>query len=165
MSAPMTFDPGSPLVVGGIAAGTIGLLLLVQARLQARLLRQRIAQGIGTAAIDAATGLFSPAAAWQCVRAEANRASRLDRTLTLQIGAADTAETIDQCGRELTFVLPDGAMGIRLDPLRLCVVSCVDGDQPIGELVDGLTWTERTIAPSEHAPTDAIAFFSEAAHG
>ena len=151
-----------PLVLGSVAAGAIGALLLVQARLQARMMRSRVASGAGTIVTDPATGLYSPAAAWQCLRAEANRAARLERPLRVWVAAAPDREDLEVGGRALAFDLAAGATGIRVGERHLCVVSCAGEDaSPVASATD-LTWTQRTIAPDEHAASAALAFLSEA---
>jgi len=153
-----------PLLLTGIIAGTAGLTLLAHAHTQSRLLRRRIAAGVGTPIIDAPTGLYSPEAARQCIRAEANRASRLERPLDLWIGSASDAEQLDALGRELVFSLPSGMTGMRLDPRRVCLVSCADVVAPIHEL-DALTWDHRRIVADDDAMHHTIAFLAEVSHG
>jgi hypothetical protein len=151
-----------PLALAALVAGTLGAVLLVQARVQSRLLRRRIAAGVGTSVVDPTTGLFSAEAAWQCIRAEANRASRLERPLHLWIGAATDADQLDSQGRELAFSLPSGANGIRIDHRHLCVVSCAGPAATPVELLDSVDWSEHVIAPGEHAAAAAFAAVSEA---
>ena len=150
-----------PILVAGLVAGTCGVIALVHAHVQGRLLRRRIANGIGTAIVDPATGLFSAAATWQCIRAEANRAGRLDRELDVWIGAAQDAPALEHRARELAFTLPRGAMGMRVDRHRICIVTCAPGTPP-PKLVDGLDWSYRQIPPGEHAAHHVLAFVSEA---
>lgn len=151
-----------PLVLASVAAGVVGLVLLVQARLQSRLMRARVVTGASSIAVDPATGLFSPAAAWQCIRAEANRAARLSRPLQVWVGTARDGAELDLHGRELTFDMPAGATGIRVGHRHLCVVSCAgDAASPV-DLVEQLDWSSRSIAHGEHAASTALAFVSEA---
>lgn len=154
-----------PLALGSFAAGATGLALLLQARVQARLMRRRVASGAGSIVMDPATGLFSPAAAWQCIRAEANRAARLQRPLHVWVGAATDGAELDRHGRELAFDLPGGATGIRVGDRHLCVVSCAGEDASPTRLLEELDWTARRIAPDEHAASTALAFVSEASGG
>lgn len=155
----MAVSPTDPAILLAVVAGTVGTVMLVQARLQSRLLRRRIGTGAGTVAVDPSTGLFSSAAAWQCIRAESNRALRLRRTLDVHVGrAADTAQ-LDAAGRELVFDMPAGAMGIRLDGTRVCVLSCAGGDSP-GERLRGLEWRSTRIEPGEQAAATALAWIS-----
>jgi hypothetical protein len=151
-----------PLVLASVAAGVVGLVLLVQARLQSRLMRGRVAAGASSIVVDPATGLFSPAAAWQCIRAEANRAARLSRPLQVWVAAAEDGAELDRHGRELTFEMPAGATGIRVGHRHLCVVSCAGEDASPVQLVDELDWSARSIEPGEHAASTALAFVSEA---
>ncbi|MCW2922968.1 MAG: hypothetical protein JWM98_372 [Thermoleophilia bacterium] len=159
----MSTSPTDPTLLAGLVAGTAGTLLLVQARVQSRLLRRRIASGAGTVAVDPATGLFSAAAAWQCIRAEANRSARLGRPLDVWVGTAADAAALDACGRELAFSMPPGATGMRVDRTRICVVSCAgDTGSPEAADLEGITWSSRRIAAGDDAATDAFAFMSEA---
>jgi hypothetical protein len=151
-----------PFALAALVAGTLGVVLLVQARIQARLLRRRIAAGVGTAVVDSPTGLFSAEAAWQCIRAEANRASRLERPLHLWIGIAADEAQLDLQGRELAFSMPSGASGIRIGRRHLCVVSCAGTTATPVDLLDAVTWSEHEIAPDEHAAAVAYAAVSEA---
>lgn len=151
-----------PLVLGSIAAAALGLAMLLQARLQARLMRGRVASGASGMVVDPATGLFSPAAAWQCIRAEANRAARLERPLHVWVGTAQDGAELDQLGRELAFDLPGGATGIRVGHRHLCVVSCAgDAASPLA-VVEELEWRSHAISPDEHTASAALAFVSEA---
>lgn len=150
-----------PLVVSGIALGAAGVALLVQSRVQVRMLRRRVAHGTGTAVIDPSTGLFSAAAAWQSIRGEANRAQRLQRPLDIWIGTAATPDELDAAGRSLVTALPEGATGVRVARDRVCVVSCSGSASP--ELPVALDWRTRRIAPGEDAAVQALAFLSEAA--
>lgn len=157
MPTPLT----DPLVIASITAGTAGLVLLAQARVQSRLLRNRIAAGSGMGVVDAATGLFSSAAAWQCIRAEANRAARLERPLQVWVGAADDGTALDATGRELAFDMPAGARGVRIGDRHVCVLSCAgEAAAPTG-LASELDWAARTIAPDEHAAAETLAFVAE----
>lgn len=158
----MSTSPTDPMLLAGIAAAAAGLLLMGQAHIQSRLLRRRIASGANSIAVDPATGLFSAAAAWQCIRAEANRSARLGRPLDVWIGTAADAAALDAGGRELAFAMPAGAAGIRVDRTRLCVVSCAETAQTPASTVEHLDWTTRRIEPGEHAAHDAFAFVSEA---
>jgi hypothetical protein len=151
-----------PLVLGSVASGAIGAVLLVQARVQARLMRARVASGAGTIVTDPATGLYSPAAAWQCLRAEANRAARLARPLHVWVAAANDRADLDERGRALAFELAAGATGIRVGERHLCVVSCAGEDASPEAAASDLDWSQRTIAPDEHAASAALAFLSEA---
>jgi len=151
-----------PLVLGSLAAGVLGLAMLVQARLQARLMRARVVSGSAGIVFDAPTGLYSAAAAWQCIRAEANRAARLSRPLRVWVAAAEDADELDLYGRELTFDMPAGATGIRVGQGHLCVVSCAGEGASPASVVEQLDWSARTIAPDEHAASTALAFVSEA---
>ena len=99
-----------PIALLAIAAGFAGVLMYVHARVQTTLLRRRIGSGAGSVVVDPATGLFSAAAAWQCIRAESNRALRLDRPLDVWIGTATDAGELDTLGRALVFDMPAGAM-------------------------------------------------------
>ncbi len=150
-----------PVVLLSIVASCFGMLLLVHARVQSKLLRRRVASGAGTVVVDPATGLFAANAAWQCIRAEANRALRLGRPLDVWIGtAADSAE-LDRRGRELVFDMPGGAMGIRVDATRICVLSCAgSAAEPVG-VVDDLNWCSMRVEPGEEAAATALAFVSE----
>ena len=153
-----------PALLIALAAGVLGAALLVHARLQARLLRQRIASGTSTVVVDPATGLYCAAAAWQCIRAEANRALRLERSLDVWIGAASDAAELDRHGRELVFSMPAGAMGVRIDPRHVCVISCAGDAAAPNDVVDSLQWRTMRVEPGEHAATDALAFVSEVTH-
>lgn len=155
----MTVSPTDPAILLAVVAGTLGTVLLVQARLQSRLLRRRIATGAGTVAVDPATGLFSSAAAWQCIRAEANRALRLGRALDVHVGRAPDAAQLDAAGHELVFDMPAGAMGVRLDDTRVCVLSCAGGDAP-GSRLRLLDWRSTRIEPGEQAAATALAWIS-----
>jgi hypothetical protein len=149
-----------PVALMGFVAGAAGLFLLAQARLQSKLLRARVASGVGTAIVDPATGLFSAAAAWQCVRAEANRAARLDRALDVWLGTSSSSEQLDELGKELAFQLPAGSTGVRLAPDRVCIVSCAGADD-IDQLADELTWRSISVPAGEDAARAALAFISE----
>ncbi len=149
-----------PAVLLALAAGGAGAFLLIQARLQARLLRRRIATGAGTVAVDASTGLWSAAAAWQCIRAEANRALRLGRPLDVWIGATDDVAALDERGRELGFDLPAGSMAVRLDGTHVCVVSCAGSGEAVLRVAPDFTWRSTSIEPNEHAAAEALAFVS-----
>lgn len=151
-----------PLVLSSIAAGTFGVALLTQARVQANLLRSRIATGSSSVVVDPATGLFSSAAAWQCIRAEANRAARLARPLDVWIGAAGDQAELDSLGRDLVFEMPGGATGIRVGDRHVCVVSCAGEAASPTSVADELAWSSRRIAPDEHAAAVALAFVTEA---
>lgn len=151
-----------PLVVIGIALGTAGIALLVQSRIQVRMLRRRVASGAGTAVIDPATGLFSAAAAWQSIRGEANRARRLQRPLDVWIGIAASADDLDHAGRALIGSMPDGATGVRVARDRVCVVSCSGGASPMSLPIE-LDWHSRRFEPGEDSAVQALAFLSEVA--
>ena len=154
-----------PIVLLAVAAGLVGVLLLVHARVQSTLLRSRIASGATARVVDPATGLFSAAAAWQCIRAEANRALRLERPLDVWVGTASDAAELDARGRELVFDMPGGAMGIRIDPTRVCVLSCAGDSAAPLRVVDDLAWRSLRVAPGEEAAATALSFVSEASHG
>lgn len=155
----------NPIFLTSLAAGCAGVLLLVQARMQSRMLRQRIASGAGTVVMDAATGLFSSAAAWQCVRGEANRAARLKRPLEVWVATAPDDETIDSLGRALAFELPSGATGIRIDERHVCLVTCVAEARPEHGALAELDWSHGTFEPSEHSAQAAHEFIAEATNG
>lgn len=161
----MSYSLTDPLMLGGIAAGTAGLLLLAQAHVQSRLLRARIASGAGTIAVDPATGLFSAAATWHCIRAEANRSARLARPLEVWIGTAPDAVTLDVGGRALAFDMPAGASGIRLDRTHLCVVSCAATGASAAPPIDDVQWVRHQVPPSDEAAAAVMAFVSEATGG
>ncbi|MCB0880558.1 MAG: hypothetical protein KDB25_09300 [Leucobacter sp.] len=154
----MATSPTDPAVLLAITAGGAGAVLLVQARVQSRLLRRRIASGTGTQVIDPPTGLWSSSAAWQCIRAEANRALRLGRPLDVWVGTADDSGVLDRRGRELLFDLPGGSMGIRIDDTRVCVLSCAgSGELPAQARAD-LQWRSTSLEPGEEAAAGALAF-------
>lgn len=157
----MPIAPTDPTVLASTAAGAIGLVLLLQARVQSRLMRRRVASGAGSIVVDPATGLHSHAAAWQCLRSEANRAARLERRLDVWVGTAEDGADLDRYGRELAFDLPRGATGIRIGHHHLCVVSCADEELTPMHVVEELEWVRRSIAPDEHAASMALAFVSE----
>ena len=142
------------------AALIVGIALAVQARLQVRLLRRRIASGAGTEVIDPATGLFAEAAAWQCIRAEANRAWRLERPLDIWIGTTSDEATLEASVRGLSFDLPAGSMGIRLAGHRVCVVSCAGTDLS-PSLPDAFRWRSRSIMASDSTAQHALTFLTE----
>ncbi len=150
-----------PIVLLSIVAGGCGVLMLVHARVQAKLLRRRIASGGGTVVVDPATGLFSANAAWQCIRAEANRALRLGRPLDVWIGTAADAAELDTHGRELVFDMPAGAMGIRVDARRVCVLSCAGAAAAPLAVADELDWRSLRVEPGDEAAATALAFVSE----
>lgn len=154
----MAVSPTDPVVLLATVAGGAGALMLVQARVQARMLRRRIATGASSVAVDRSTGLWSADAAWQCIRAEANRALRLGRPLDVWIGAADDADRIDERGRELMFDLPGGAMGIRLDPTSIVVLSCAGSGELPDTVTAGLQWRSTSIEPGEDAAREALSF-------
>ncbi|MBC7460079.1 MAG: hypothetical protein H7287_01820 [Thermoleophilia bacterium] len=149
-----------PLLVIGLALGVAGITLAVQARLQVRLLQRRIASGAGTAIIDPSTGLFAEAAAWQCVRAEANRAWRLARPLDIWVGTARDASTFEQSAKALAFDLPIGSMGVRLAEDRVAIVSCTGADVAAA-LPAGIEWRTRSITASDTTAQHALMFLSE----
>lgn len=159
----MSVSPTDPTVLLAIFAGTAGALLLVQARVQARLLRRRIATGAGAVVVDPATGLWSSSAAWQCIRAEANRALRLGRQLDVWIGTASDGPQLDEHGRALVFDMPSGAMGIRIDERSVCVLSCAGPTAEPTKLAADLQWRTATFEPGEHAAVAALAFVSQEA--
>ena len=150
-----------PALLFALAAGVAGLVLLTHARVQSRMLRRRIATGGVTRVVDPATGLFAAAAAWQCIRAEANRALRLERPLDVWIGSAGDAAELDARGRELVFDMPAGAMGIRIDPTRVCVLSCAGAAAAPLDVAEGLAWQSLRVQPGEEAAATALAFVSE----
>ena len=152
----------APPLIAALVFGVAGIALVAQARMQVRLLRRRIAAGMGTAVIDATTGLFAEAAAWQCIRAEANRAHRLDRPLEVWVGTATSEEALEAGGRALVFDMPAGATGVRLAQQRICVVSCA-GDASPEQLLRDFDWRGRTIAPGDTAAQHALMFLSEEA--
>lgn len=154
-----------PLTITSIALAAAGIGLLAQARMQSRLLRARIAAGSTTTVIDPATGLYSSQATWQCIRAEASRATRLQRSIDVWVGTAPDAAHMDRAGRELAFAMPPGATGIRVDGRRLCVVSCAGADASPTGLVDGMSWVRQRIEPGEHAATAAHRFVSSEVAG
>lgn len=157
----MAFSPTEPAFLLAVAAGTAGSVLLLQARLQSRLLRRRIATGAGTVAVDPATGLWSAAAAWQCIRAEANRALRLGRPLDVWVGTALDTATLEARGRALVFDLPAGAMGIRIDDTHVCVLSCAGSGELPAQVRGDLDWRSTSLEPGEEAAAGALAFLSE----
>lgn len=159
----MDFDLHAPGTLVAAAALLLGAVLLVQARFQSRMLRRRLATGAGTVVFDPATGLYSAAAMWQCMRAEANRATRLELPLHVWVGTAPGAEELDELGRELAFSMPRGAMGIRLGQRQVCVLSCAGASASAGSghLVEQLDWSTRVITPDEDAATRALAFVAE----
>lgn len=141
--------------------GAAGLVLVAHATVQARLLRRRIAQGLGTAVFDPATGMFSPAAAWQCLRAEGNRAARLQRPLDVWIATAKASADIDAAGRQLAFDLPGSATAVRIGRRQLCVVSCAGIDDPDAGAEGSLEWTRRCVPAGGDTAEQALAFVSE----
>lgn len=157
----MAASLADPLVIASVVLAAAGAGLLAQARMQARLLRSRIAAGSGTTVIDPATGLYAPRATWQCLRAEASRAARLQRPLRVWIGTADDSTQLDEAGRDLAFAMPAGATGIRLHGPHLCIVSCAGPDSSPTGLVDGIAWSSREIAPGDEAASMARAFVAE----
>jgi hypothetical protein len=154
----MSISPTDPGLLFALTAGFAGALMLVQARTQARLLRRRIANGAG--AVDAATGLWSSAATWQCIRAEANRALRLGRPLDVWVGTADDADQLDARGRELVFDLPAGAMGIRVDATRVCVLTCAGSGDLSGPVAAQLAWRSTSFEPDEETAGAALEFIA-----
>ena len=150
-----------PLLLVALAACVTGTILLVQAHVQARLLRGRIARGDGSLVMDPATGLYSAASAWQCIRAEANRSARLGRPLHIWVGAAPDAAVLDEQGKALVFDMPAGATGIRIDRQHLCVVSCAGEPASPTGLLESMEWRSRSIEPGEDSATSALAFVSE----
>ena len=157
----MAASPTDPAVLAALVAGGTGAVLLVQARLQARLLRRRIANGAATALVDQSTGLWAPSTAWQCIRAESNRSLRLGRPLDVWVGAADDQDQLDAHGRELVFDLAAGAMGIRIDDTHVCVLSCANQGTPPDRIAQQLRWTSTSIEPGEEAAASALAYVSE----
>jgi hypothetical protein len=156
----MAASPTDPAVLVAALAGGVGAFLMLQARLQSRLLRRRVATGTGTVAVDPRTGLWSAAAAWQCIRAEASRSLRLGRPLDVWIGRSPDEAVLDERGQALAFDLPAGSMAIRIDPTHVCVLSCAgSGDAPQRAASD-LTWRSTSIEPGEHAAAEALAFVS-----
>ncbi|MCW2971973.1 MAG: hypothetical protein JWN72_246 [Thermoleophilia bacterium] len=151
-----------PLLVTGLALAVAGVALTAQARLQVRLLQRRIASGAGTAIIDAPTGLFAEAAAWQCIRAEANRAWRLARPLDIWVGTARDASTFERSAKALAFDLPAGSMGVRLAEDRVAIVSCTGADVA-ATLPAGIEWRSRSIEASDTTAQHALMFLSEVA--
>lgn len=147
----MTILPPETLTLLAAALGVIGVFMILQARMQSRLLKRRIAAGEGYNIVDPLTGLWSAEAAWQCIRAEANRSLRLGHPLDVWVGTTDNGEVIDTHGRAIIFELPAGAMGIRLNPNAICVVSCTGfGDLPNAVRGD-LTWHSTSFEPGEQA--------------
>lgn len=152
-----------PALITGLVTGTLGTVALVQARTQTRLLRRRLAAGVGTAVVDPSTGLFSAASAWQCIRAEASRAHRLGRPLAIWVTRSADSELVDEHGQALLHDLPGAATGIRLSRTRLCVVSCADGLEIGMALAPELGWRQHLVpAGSDDAARDALVFVSEA---
>jgi hypothetical protein len=160
----MAISPTDPSVLIAVAAGTTGLVLLLQARVQSRLLRRRIASGDTSIVVDPETGLYSAAAAWQCIRAEANRALRLGRPLDVWVGTAEDAHVLDIRGRELVFDMPAGAMGIRIAPSRICVVTCAGAGAAPNAVAAELAWRSKSIDPGDDAAATALAFVAEEDH-
>lgn len=160
----MSVSPTDPAVLFAIVAGSTGAVLLVQARLQARLLRHRIATGTGTAVVDPATGLWSSSAAWQCIRAEANRALRLERPLDVWVGTARDAPQLDEHGRALVFDMPGGAMGIRIDDTNVCMLTCAGISAEPTQLARDLRWRTASFEPGEQAAAAALAFVTTEVH-
>ncbi|MCW2926636.1 MAG: hypothetical protein JWM86_604 [Thermoleophilia bacterium] len=161
MSHRMDVSATSPALLLAVACATIGTVLLLHARVQSRLLRARIATGAGTIVMDPMTGLFSADAAWQCVRAEASRAARLARPLDVWVGIAPDSATLDVAGREVLFGLPPGAIGVRVAPDCVCVVTCADQGAVPEHLSDELTWTTRRVPLGEDAALEAFSIVSE----
>lgn len=155
-----------PLLLASIVAGTTGVVLMLHARVQTRLLRGRIARGDGSFVIDPPTGLFSATAAWQCIRAEASRAARLERPLDVWIGRAVDEDVLDEHGRMLAFDLPGGATAFRVDPLHVCVLACTGHDAAPEGTGASLDWNHRRIeSTDDDAAERARAFVAEATHG
>lgn len=157
----MDLSPTSPALLLAVAGATIGIVMLLHARIQTRLLRARIASGAGTIVMDPMTGLFSADAAWQCVRAEASRAARLQRPLDVWVGLTPDAATLDVAGREVLFGLPPGAIGVRVAPDCVCVVTCADPTASPDQLSDEVTWTTRRVPLGEDAAVEAFSIVSE----
>jgi hypothetical protein len=166
MTPSMPINLADPTLIAGLAAGTLGAVLLVHARTQSRLLRRRIVTGEGTAVIDATTGMFSPEAADQCVRAEANRAYRLGRELDVWLATADDAASLEAAAHALVFDLPAGALSVRLSDRELCVVSCAHVAAPT-QSADGLQWRSASFTPNEDVERKVRTFLTQAsgAHG
>ena len=154
-----------PIALLAIAAGFAGVVMFQHARVQTTLLRRRISTGAGSVVVDPATGLFSANAAWQCIRAESNRALRLDRPLDVWIGTATDAAELDELGRSLVFDMPAGAMGIRVAPAQVCVVSCAGSAAAPVHVEQQLVWQSLRVEPGDEAAASALAFVSEATHG
>lgn len=151
----------NPAVLTGIGLGSAGCLLLLQSRLQVRMLRRRVATGAGTAIVDPATGLFTAAAAWQSIRGEANRARRLGLPLDVWIGTSEEPGSLDAHGRALLDALPPGSLGVRLGRDRVCVLSCAQPETPESMPVE-LDWRTHRVPPTSEAAAQALAFVSEA---
>jgi hypothetical protein len=152
-----------PPFIAGLTFTVAGIALAVQARVQVRLLRRRIASGHGTAVMDPSTGLFAEAAAWQCIRAEANRAWRLQRPLDIWVGAAPDEAALELGGRALAFDLPAGATGVRLAQQRVCIVSCAGSDDVDAQLPESFEWRSRSIEASDTTAQHALMFLTEVA--
>lgn len=160
----MSMQLGDPLFLAGLVAGFAGLLMMLQGRLQVRLLQRRIALGAGSAVFDAPTGLFAPSAAWHCIRAEANRAYRLGRPLDVWVGTAGSAAELDEVGRGVALGVGAGTTAIRLDDRRLCLVSCAGLQQPADLLVD-IEWQRRRLPADADTAQNALAYVSDGTHG
>lgn len=157
----MSLQITDPLVASGICAGGVGALLWASASLQTRALRRRIVTGSGTTAFDPGTGLFSAAAAIQCMRAEANRAHRLETHLNVWVGTGDDAASIDIAGRDLAMTMPGPVSGIRLSRSQLCLVSCVDWTPPSETPNGHLVWTTTQLDASPTVSHDALAWVAQ----
>lgn len=151
----------SPILLAAIVAAIAGTLMVVQGRLQTTMLRRRLTSGVGTVVVDPATGLFSAAAAWQCIRAEANRSARLERPLTVLVGSAPDAASLDEHGRALAFDLPAGTRGIRIARRHVCLITCADALDPDPYELADMAWSARSIEPSATAANEVLAFVSE----
>ena len=66
-----------PLALGAFAAGALGVVLLVQARTQSRMLRRRIAGGVGTVVVE----LSPPAVHVRSTPGEVQVASSAEKSL------------------------------------------------------------------------------------
>ena len=68
---------------------------------------------------------------------------------------------MDERGRALTFDLPAGSMGIRIDPTHVCVLSCAGTGDALQRAAADLAWRSTSVEPGEHAAAEALAFVSE----
>lgn len=156
----MSSSLSNSLLILSVLLGTLGIVLVIQANFQIRMLRQRVSTGIGSAVIDPVTGLFAPSTIWQGIRSEANRSRRLKLPFYIWVAKASSKDNLEENGRLISENTPIRTTCVRLDDYTLCLLSCTEIDpRPIA---NSLEWKHKSFPSNENnIVQNALDFIAE----